>query len=168
MGLRTLSACVYRMGINFWNWAIQTFWYDSLGGGGSAHRKASTYTGQHKAEERGYPCEWESNPRSQCSSGTRPQENNQTYERTEPTGKWKNCVTREVLFYTISTSHDDATIKDKKFKLSTRGQNRTPPKITALQHGAGQELVPYEPHCRHARPDCPLLFHNVIRHVSIH
>jgi len=41
--------------------------------GGSARRKATTYTGQHNADIHAHPClERDSNPRSQCSSGRRP------------------------------------------------------------------------------------------------
>jgi len=43
--------------------------------GGSARRKATTYTGQHNTEKNAdtHPyLEWDSNPRSQCSSDRRP------------------------------------------------------------------------------------------------
>jgi hypothetical protein len=40
-----------RFGINFWKYvSFHTFWSDSLGGG-SAHHKASTYTGQQNREK---------------------------------------------------------------------------------------------------------------------
>jgi hypothetical protein len=48
-------------------------WSDSLDGG-SARRKSTTYTGQHKhiINAGRHPClEWDSNPQSQCWSGQR-------------------------------------------------------------------------------------------------
>jgi hypothetical protein len=54
---------------------LAAFPADSLDGG-SARRKATTYTEQHKHKHRinvhRHPClEWDSNSRSQCSSGRR-------------------------------------------------------------------------------------------------
>jgi hypothetical protein len=55
------------------NFLILDSRYDSLDGG-SAHRKAATNTGQykHRIHADNHPClEWDSNPRSQCSSDRR-------------------------------------------------------------------------------------------------